>query len=84
LTQEQLAVRSGVAVGIIRKLERRANLPTWKTAVILAAALTVKTEAFLRAPAGQAPAKPGRPPKAGPAVEALAPEKPRGGRAKGK
>lgn len=62
-TQQQLAERAGLAVGVVRKLEQRENKPTWETALALASALGVSCEAFVQAPAERPPAGPGRPPK---------------------
>jgi transcriptional regulator with XRE-family HTH domain len=62
-TQQQLADAAGLAVGVVRKLERRENKPTWETALALADALGVSCEAFVQQPAERAPAGPGRPRK---------------------
>jgi transcriptional regulator with XRE-family HTH domain len=62
-TQQQLADAAGLAVGVVRKLERRENKPTWETALALADTLGVSCEAFTQAPAKRPPSRPGRPPK---------------------
>jgi transcriptional regulator with XRE-family HTH domain len=68
-TQQQLADAAGLAVGVVRKLERRENKPTWETALALADALGVSCEAFTQPPAERPPARPGRPPKMAPPPE---------------
>src|SRR5262245_56839381 len=77
-TQQQLADRAGLAVGIVRKLERRENKPTWETALTLASALGVSTEAFVQEPAERPPAGPGRPPTRMDEAEGREPESPLG------
>jgi transcriptional regulator with XRE-family HTH domain len=81
LTQQQLADKASLAVGVIRKLERRENKPTWETALTLCQALGVSCEAFTQEPAERSPATPGRPRKQAdepqPPIEAKpAPKKP--------
>jgi transcriptional regulator with XRE-family HTH domain len=63
LTQQQLADKAGLAVGVIRKLERREHRPTWETVLTLCQALGVTCEAFTQEPAERPPATPGRPKK---------------------
>jgi transcriptional regulator with XRE-family HTH domain len=80
LTQQQLAEKAGLAIGVIRKLERNENRPTWETVLALCAALGVSCEEFTRQPADRPPVMPGRPRKADPAEKA--PKRPRGRRRK--
>jgi transcriptional regulator with XRE-family HTH domain len=79
LTQQQLADKAALAVGVVRKLEQGDNGPTWDTVLKLSQALGVDCTAFAQEPADTEPPGPGRPPKA--AVEtppAKAKKKPRG------
>jgi transcriptional regulator with XRE-family HTH domain len=77
LTQQQLADKAGLAVGVIRKLEQQENKPTWETALILCQALGVDCTAFTQPPAERPAAKPGRPRKQPPPVETKPAKKPR-------
>jgi transcriptional regulator with XRE-family HTH domain len=55
LTQQQLAEKAGVAVGVIRKLERDENKPSWQTVVKLCKAMGVSSEEFMRPPSPTLP-----------------------------
>src|SRR5262245_61686837 len=63
LTQQQLADKAGMVVGVVRNLEQSLNFPTWETVLALAQALSVDCTAFTQPPAKQKPLRPGRPPK---------------------
>jgi transcriptional regulator with XRE-family HTH domain len=83
LTQQQLADRSKLALGVIRKLERGANGPTWATVCALTDALGVDCTAFTQTPASDGlQLRMGRPPKPK-GDEAEKPKRPRGRPRKG-
>src|SRR5262245_17163690 len=63
LTQQQLADKAGVVVGVVRNLEQSINFPTWETVLALAQALGVDCTAFTQPPAEREPQGPGRPSK---------------------
>jgi transcriptional regulator with XRE-family HTH domain len=64
LTQEQLAVRAGMAWRTITHLEGGDRKPTWETVLALCLALQVEVGEFAREPAALPEPRRGRPRKA--------------------
>jgi transcriptional regulator with XRE-family HTH domain len=82
LNQKELAVRAGLTLDGLSRLERGNRSPTWETVLALANALGVSTEAFRQEPAPyRATGRRGRPTKA--ETETPAPAPPPKGKAAG-
>jgi transcriptional regulator with XRE-family HTH domain len=63
LSQMDLAVRAGLNLFTVAKLEQGKREPTWDTVQALAAALGVSCEEFVTRPSPPPPADPGEPRK---------------------
>jgi transcriptional regulator with XRE-family HTH domain len=75
-SQKELAERAGLAQASVSNWEQNLREPSWSNVVALAAALGVRTDAFLRAPAPRPEVGRGRPPR--PVVAEPEPKRPRG------